>query len=267
MIGGRAQKKRDRNAIIIGGLSCLIVLIIIGVVAVYLSTRSDTALNSKNLCPMSGPTGHLVLLVDKTDPLTFTQRTAFSQFMDELPLRVEKGELLSVFALGEDYRSTPEPVFEMCNPGSGDDASEWTSNPEKLKKRYIQKFKTPLSLVSEVLTSDKPAQHSPLMEMLQMVAINAFRKNNVGTNRRLLVVSDMLHNTPEFTLYKQPQDYNKFKDSLYSQKVRTDLGGVMVELYYLMNSPRYQKNENILFWERFFKSINASITSIKTFEG
>jgi hypothetical protein len=219
-------------------------------------------------CRSSGPAGHVVLLVDKTDPFTRTQRLAFIDLLREIgATRVAKGELLSVFVLGESVDSAVEPVFERCNPGNAQDASKWNANPERLRRNYEDTFLKPLAGVAAHIEGERPAPVSPIMEMLQLVAINGFRRNDVRGPRRLIVVSDMLQNTAEYSHYRGDVSFERFRARPYFQRVRVDLSEVAIELRYLMHAPAIQNRGHAKFWEDYFRELGASLMAIKLVEG
>ena len=120
----RRAKKQQRREIVFGLLIILTVVIIVSLVGYQLTHRSD-GYDPETLCPLSGPKGHYVLLVDKTDPLSFTQKTALQTlFADFVEHKVPQGNLVSVFVVGEDYTLNSKPLVEICNPGTGEDKSE-----------------------------------------------------------------------------------------------------------------------------------------------
>jgi hypothetical protein len=239
----------------------------IGGVAYFMATRPK-GLDPTSMCPAAGPYGHYVLLVDKTDPLNFTQKQAFAVILNELvEKRVPEGYLLSVFALGEDFKATAAPLVELCNPGDGTGKSELTANLRKLKAQYRSQFAEPILRLSESLVSSQPAKWSPIFEMLQLVGINGFRKHDIKGERRLVIVSDMLQNTPQFTMYRGPVDYAGFAASDYGKKAQLELRNVDVELHYLMNSPQLQTKRNLKFWEDYFDKSGARIVAVRPLEG
>jgi hypothetical protein len=238
------------------------------IVAAAIWMLSRPAGLDKRLCPASGPTGQIVLLVDKTDPLSFTQKQAFEGLLDRLiAQRVPSGYLLSVFVLGEDYKSSPKPVFSECNPGDGADASEYTANKARLKKRFETNFRQPMLALANELQATKSAKYSPIFEMLEMTSINGFRKEDVKGPRKLIILSDMLHNTPEFSMYRDTPEFASFHESDYGRKMSTNLNGVDVELDYLINTPRLQTRRNLKFWEDYFASAGARIVAVTPLEG
>jgi hypothetical protein len=264
---GRRAKQRQTKDIILGTFAFLIVVAILSSVAYYMTTRPKE-LNLQTLCPRDGPVGHYVLLVDKTDPLTFTQKQAFSVILRELiEKRIPEGYLFSVFVLGEDFKANAAPLVELCNPGSGAGKSEYTANLKKLRRQYEDKFVDPLLKQSESLLATQSAKFSPILEMFQLVSINAFRKHDVKGERHLIVMSDMLHNMPQMSMFKGSVDYAVFAATDYGKRTVLELRDVEVELHYLMYSPQLQTNRNVKFWEDYFNKAGARIVAVRLLEG
>jgi len=235
---------------------------------VYFRLQTQPAPDSATLCPAEGPRGHYVLLVDKTDPLSFTQKQSFSVFLEDLvKRRVPEGYLLSVFVLGEDFKSNAQPLVELCNPGAGDNKSALTSNVQRARRTYEEKFIKPLLSQGEALQSSQPAKMSPILEMLQLVAITGFRKHDVQGERKLFLMSDMLHNAASLSMYRGTPSYAEFSDTDYGRKTQADLRDVSVELYYLLNAPQLQTRRNLLFWESYFTKSGARLMQVRPLEG
>ena len=264
--GRRAMRRRSLN--IIGGavLFAIAALVIVGFV--YFKITRQAAPDQTTLCPATGPTGHYVLLVDKTDPLSFTQKQAFNELIREvIQKRMPEGYLLSVFVLGEDFKENGSPIIELCNPGTGEHKSDLTANKRKLHRQYEERFLGPLTTQSEGLVATESAKASPIFEMLQMVSINSFRRHDVKGERRLIVVSDMLHNTPQMTMYGGPVDHDVFSASEYGRKVALQMPDVEVELNVLLNSPKLQTKRNRAFWEVYFYKAGSRVVAVRLLEG
>lgn len=265
-LGRRARKRRNHD-LLLGATLFLVLIGIIGGIA-YAIISQPQGLDTDTLCPKDGAKGHYVLLVDKTDPLTFTQKQAFSVVVHELiEKRIPEGYLFSVFVLGEDFRETAAPIAELCNPGTGAEKSEWSANLRKLRRQYEERFVGPLVKQTEALVSTQSAKTSPIFEMMQLVGINAFRKHDVRGERRLIILSDMLHNTPQFSMYRGSIDFANFATTDYGKKAQADLRGVEIEIHYLMNSPQLQTKRNLKFWEDYFDKAGARIVSVRPLEG
>ena len=263
----RAARKRHSKNLAIGIAALVFFLSTLAGVAYYLLTR-EPGLDRQTLCPKGGPIAHTVLLVDKTDPLNFSQKQAFLRLLEELvDRRIAPGELVSVFVLGEDFRDGAKPLVEICNPGSGEGKSALTSNITKLNAQYRERFREPLLKQADALISTRPAKSSPIIEMLQLVSINGFRKHAVKGTRRLIIVSDMLHNTPQYSMYQGIPHFDAYASTEYARKMRMELGGVQVELHHVLNYPKLQTPRQLEFWEAFFSRSGARIISVRPMEG
>ncbi|MOA14337.1 hypothetical protein D3C78_1344340 [compost metagenome] len=114
---------------------------------------------------------------------------------------------------------------------------------------------------------DQPADKSPIFEMIQLVAINSFRANNVQGPKTLIVYSDMLANTPDFSMFSGLPEFDSFAESPYGQRSQTRLDGVRVELNYLMKYPKLQNRKQLAFWERYFERAGARLVAVTPVEG
>ena len=263
----RAAKKRHAKNIAIGVAALAIFVAALSGTVYYLSTRGS-GVDRDTLCPNSGPTGHIVLLVDKTDPLSFNQKQAFIRIFEDLvDRRVEPGQLISVFVLGEDYRDGAKPLVEICNPGAGEGKSELTANIQKLKAQFRERFREPLVKQADQLVATTAAKNSPILEMLQLVSLNGFRKHAVSGPRKLIIVSDLLHNTPQLSMYRGIPTYDTYASTDYARKMRTELDGVEVEVHELLHSPRLQTRTLIEFWENYFTKSGSRIVLVRPMEG
>jgi len=266
-VKGRRAKQRQRNHFLVAILFVALIVAAVGAFA-FFKLQAQPAPNAANLCPAEGPRGHYVLLVDKTDPLSFTQKQAFNVFLEDLvKKRVPEGYLLSVFVLGEDFKSTAEPLVELCNPGTGENKSALTSNVQRARRTYEEKFIKPLLSQAEALQSTEPAKQSPILEMVQLVAITGFRKHDVQGERRLFLMSDMLHNAASLSMYRSTPAYKEFAETDYGRKTKSDLSNVDVELQYLLNAPKLQTRRNLLFWEHYFIDSGAQLRQVQPLEG
>jgi len=262
------REKHQRTKQIFWGSLLIIIVVLVITSAGYHSFNKSEGLNPDTLCPTTGPKGHYVLLIDTTDQLSFTQHAAFEVTLrDLIEKRVPEGYLFSVFVMGEDFKECANPLVELCNPGTGEEKSELTANIKQLKRQYKEKFLDFLINKSSNILNSKAANTSPVFEMIQMVSINSFRKHDVKGKRHLIVISDMLHNTSQFSMYKGIVDYQIFASSDYGRKLQLELNDVEVEIHYLINNPRLQTKRNLKFWEDYFHNAGASIVAVRPLEG
>ena len=262
-----AAKKRQTKNVAVGIAAIVLFLSAVAGAMYYVLTR-DAGIDRQTLCPKGGPLAHTVLLVDKTDPLNFSQKEAFLRLLEELvDRRITPGELVSVFVLGEDFRDGAKPLVEVCNPGSGEGKSELTANVAKLNATYRERFREPLLKQADALISTKPAKGSPILEMLQLISINGFRKHAVKGPNRLIIVSDLLHKTAQYSMYQGPMDFEALANTDYGRKMSAELPGVEVEIHHVLNYPKLQNRRQLDFWKAYFSRSGAKTMSVRPMEG
>ena len=254
----RNRKHRKTTSVRDYILGVLAMLTVIGVVAgtwAFYSSR-PAELIKETLCPPSGVRGHHVILIDKTDPLTFSQSEALKSFMRNAASQVPVGYLLTIFVLGEDFKKTAAPILELCNPGDSRNASELDSNLKKLEKRYAEQYmeKIMTSYPSEI-DGSKPANASPIFEMLQLISVKSFGDQKMTGPKRLYIISDMLHNTPQFSMFRSGLNYEAYRRSDYGIKQSLQLKNVEIEIHQLLFQPQIQKRVDFnVFWEKYFEN-------------
>ena len=248
-------------------LAVVVIGAVIAALGYHLYSQPKSA-DKVTLCPAEGPKGHVVVLVDNTDPYSFIQRQAFSQALSALSDEVvPEGYLLSIFSLGENFENNAKPLFQRCNPGTSAGKSELTANLQRIDLRYEESFKAPIQALEASLLSEPSAKYSPIFEMIQLASINGFRAQNVQGPRKLIIFSDMLPNTAEFSMFSGIPDYSAFSRTTYGERSKTDLSGVKVEIHYLMNYPKLQTMRQLNFWEQYFEDTGARLTGVTTMEG
>jgi hypothetical protein len=170
-------------------------VVLLGVwTAVWWNLQRKPGLDPVTLCPAQGPHGQRVVLIDRTDPFNVAQKTSLDIFIKQLVESTPPGQLLSVYVLGDDFHSNTKPLFELCNPGDGQEKSQLTDNLKALKQQYLKHFIEPMTSVTEGMMDVPSAKESPILEMLQLVSLNSIQKQQVKGEITLYVLSDMLQN-------------------------------------------------------------------------
>lgn len=230
----------------------LVVVVLLGGLATALwAVPSPPDMDEETLCRKHNPPpSQTILLVDKTDPLTPPQRDRLAQLIrDELARIPRHGELL-VFVIDQ-HGSFLTPRFAACSPGTQDQANVWYENGRDLEARFEKHFAAPLAALLADLQRGTVSPTSPILESLEAVA---HRFESHVPELRLILFSDMLQNSADFSHYR------------YSLRLETwtrqppVLYGVQVVLYYLErdNGRRIQRQpEHRAFWDAYWQHTGA----------
>lgn len=263
----KVARSRQRSNIFLGSLALLLVISVMGATAWWWNQKRNTT-DPKTLCPIGGPLGHNILLIDKTDPLNLAQKAAFDLLVTELVSnKTPPGYLLSIFVLGDDFVAQTKPLVELCNPGDGKGHNELTENIKQLNRQYKDRFLTPIFEQSTQLLSIAPAQESPILEMLQMVSLNSIQKHHVDGPKTLIVLSDLLQNSKQLNMYRGLPAFEEFTSTAYARKTQINFQGVDMEVHYLQNSPGLQTDKLFHFWREYFKAAGVKSLDLVALPG
>lgn len=209
-------------------------------------------------------TAHTIVILDKTDSFSVNQRKFILNYINKEKNELRPFEKFSIFNLtGKTYLS-PDPIFSKCNPGTGKNANQLYQNPRKIQMRFDKLFSEPLKENMKGMLANNTGTKTPLLEMLSELSLRADFGENVQ-DRTLIIVSDLMQNTAEYSQYKDKIDYKYFSERPYAQEVAANLHGVKVKIVYLLRDSlrRYQGKRHLSFWKDYFKNAGAEVVSIK----
>ena len=252
----------------IGALILIVLAIIFGSSYYFLFHEEKQFDKGNTLCPVVKgvvePTNIVAILIDETDPLTPNQKDFLNVEVEKLIRNQAEGTLISLYSISNNTPVQRTPSFNLCKVRDGSDADKLTENEALMRKRFKNEFEKPLRAQLEKLNEiNTPSKESKLFEEIQAISINTFQKYNTKGTKELYIFSDMLHNTKDFTLYKTRQNFDELKKSGYFAGMRSNLIGVDVNMYYFINQPRFQKNQNVNFWKDFFNELGASVVKVE----
>ena len=263
----RQARQRQRSHWLAGGIA-LLVVIAVAAGTLWWWTHQKPPLDADNLCPSQGPLGHHVLLIDTTDPLNDAQKAAFDLILTRLAERdTPPGYLVSVFVLGDHFKTDAKPLIELCNPGDAQGHSQLTENLRQIQRRYRDRFLQPLFAQTAQMLRNESARESPILEMLQMVSLNAIEKRDVSGPRRLIVLSDLLQNSKALSMYRDIPNYDTFAQTDYARKTRIGFQDVEVEIWLLQNASGEKQKRLREFWQRYFLGNGAASFKLEPLPG
>jgi hypothetical protein len=251
-------------------LIAVVVAVAGAIIAIYLSRPPRPPSDSNTLCSLDGPSAVLVVMLDRSDPFTVPQREGLRNRLTNFRDTLRVNERIDVYAVGDTEAALREPILSLCNPGTGAGLDHLTANPELIRKRWETEFATQIdAALADVLTSPLSEKDSPVMESLQSVAITALGRLPRDTPRRLVIASDMIQNTHEYSQYRRVEGFESFRGSAYFRRLTCDLGGADVTILYLnrASAPSVQGKDHVSFWREYISAMNGQLVSVVRIEG
>lgn len=269
------SRRRRRSAggegwkIGLGMLAGLLALAVLGGVG-YLSATVERPpeLDASTLCPEDGPRSVTVVLLDASDPLPDVAQRQVTTALTDLAEDVPTYGLLEVRLL-DPADPSGRLLFSRCNPGSGEGLSEWTANPAAARRRWLASFREPVDEMVSAGLPVLPADTSPIMAAIQRIAVERFDGEAVrDVPKHLVVVSDMIENTPDYTQYGADLAFDRYAATPASARFATDLQRADVTVYYVNRlGPGIDSGAHIRFWSEWFDRNGGTLAEAIKLQG
>jgi hypothetical protein len=257
----------------IGGILLLLLTIGIGGIFAYFyfSTTPPPALDALTLCPVSGPQGITVVLVDTSDDLPETTRREVLVVLEDMIAALPPFYKLDIRVLdiaGVRSRS----LFSKCNPGNGTGLSEWTANPQIARMHWKEDFREPAAKAVRNSIASAKATSSPIMAAIQDISIDQFSSAAAANAKKtLVVISDMIEFTRDYSQYSRDLTFQRYRQSPAYLKFRTKLHDATVNIFYVN---RQQKGQPVVdgkalmqFWQEWIVDSSGQFGSAKWLQG
>jgi hypothetical protein len=251
-------------------LIALAVAALIALAVFYWTSPRPPVLRGEDLCPVTGPYGISVVLVDTSDDLLpATQkevRTLLNDLINDLPSYYK----FDVRVL-DIPNARSHSLLSKCNPRNGTGLSDWTNNPTLMRKRWLESFNKPAEeAIGWSLRSTK-SKSSPIMAAIQDIALDEFSAVSVQTiPKTLTIIFDMLEFTPYYGQYPSQGDlsYERFRHSPAYQKFWTDLHGARVTIDYVERAQvKIDSTKHVQFWQNWIDENQGKIHLIHRLQG
>ena len=271
------RQRRERSSArgagaAIGGIALIfLALAALGALALfYFSVTPKPRLDTASLCPVDGPQGITVVLVDTSDDLPQpAQREVLGMLEDQITAlpAYYKLDVRVLDIAGGRSRS----LFSRCNPGDGTGLSEWTDNPRLARMRWLDDFRQPAKDAVKSSLSSASSKSSPIMGAIQDIAIDQFSSSAAEKiEKKLIVISDMLEFTPLYSQYPAAGDlsYQRFKRSAAYLKFRTDLHDAHVKIEYVQQTQvTIDSVKHIEFWKEWIADNRGVFDGARRLQG
>jgi len=194
---------------------------------------------------------HTVLLVDQSDPFNPNDIGWVRALVDEEARTIPKYGRLTVMVPNAARPYDPAVVFARCSPGSSAQANPLLSNPRMVEDTWRDTFYAPLIGDVEAVLSKTQQPASPLSEALYAIADRADFKAG-RENRRLVLVSDLMQHSGDFSFYRAGADSEAFSNSPLAEN-QPDLAGVEVVARIVPRQDYDLPLKDVkAFWESYF---------------
>lgn len=214
------KKRRDRIARLDRiGWFLLIVCAILAIALIIEAIRPD---------PESVLTDRIAVLIDPTDTLNVRQsRDAVLEVLRLIESAPEYAEI-SLYQVSGDVQFSIQRNFHVRKPHHPDSIGWFKSlsvNKKIIARNYEEEFKTPLSENLGGLLTGMGARQSPIIKTLQNISIDAFGSFSGVGRRQLIIVSDMVQHSDDWSFFRDPANFEAFlRHPNYRTMKAPDLG-------------------------------------------
>lgn len=261
----RKKRRRRKQSSRVPATLAMLIAGSVAVTAVYLAVSNRIDYDPGTFCPREGSYPRTAILIDASDTISELQGkevidSIHKLFSGQLAIH----EWVGIYVLSEQETVLPQPKIQICNPGSRDDANPLYENPKQFEKRYEDFFEK-VEMAVEGVTEAPPQRSSPIFEMIAGVAVSDDFFSSEP--RRLLIVSDMLQNTAQYSQFDVAPDFEEWLACCSEERTIEPglLKGVDVQIIYVKRADyrQIQTRGHILFWEQYFQHVGARVSAVK----
>jgi hypothetical protein len=251
----------------IAALGVFLVLLLGAGVAFFVKSESGAVPTDRvTLCPTKrSPSEIMVILLDVSDQFSEPQRLQVQSHLARVRDSIPRFGLVELYTVDRLRRRVTEHITHICNPGAGHDLSQIYQNPALARKKW-RGFADKLTSDIDQQIRARRMKTSPIFEAIQATSLRTFGKPEYdGLPKHLVIVSDLMQNVPGgLSMYQDVPSFDKFKNTPYFSRIRGDLKGVSVLIFYLVRSkaPK-QTPEHLGFWRDYFRFQGATIESVE----
>jgi hypothetical protein len=268
--GGTASNERAKGLAlklkIAGAAAVALILIVGGAVLALKGSSATVPTDPATLCPTKRPPSQvLVILLDVSSRFSEPQRLQLQNQLARLRDSIPRLGLVEVYTVDKLRRRVTQPVNHLCNPGTGAELNQIYQNPQLARKKW-EGFAAKLRGDIDGEIKSPPHKTSPIFEAIQATALRTFGKPEYdGLPKQLVIVSDLLQHVPgKLSMYKDVPPFEEFKNSDYFARVRSELKGVNVLVYYLVRPDvEEQDRKHLEFWDAYFHFQGADMEPVE----
>ena len=263
---GIKEKRRSDNIKVALMSLALAAIAIGGAVFAYVGATRAAQYDADTFCRKDGDYPRTAILIDATDSLDESKIKAAGERINKLlKSELATGEWVGMYVLDESNLALPSPRAALCNPGGERQCNPLIENCQDAQLKFKRDFLSPMEKAINGLADSPPRPSSPILEMIRAVALA--RDFDSSQKRKLIIVSDMLQNTRQYSHHRGRADFAEWEKSDAAREfLSLSLSGVDVRILYVKR-PQYaqlQTRGHVLFWEKYFAAVGAKISGLES---
>jgi hypothetical protein len=270
-----ARRSRKRKGLIDAATGIVLAVIgVLGIGALVFGVQwiksTKIALDPDTNCPTNGPRAVHVIMFDRSDPVSEQQAQRIRQVVERLKNDAPPGERFDLYTFEGDTSHALEPVLRICAPDRPENASQWTANPEQIKRRYETRFTAVLDRTLGQLLQTSTQGTSPIIESIRGAAITSFGPYEHGQiPLRITMISDMVQNTTLNNHFKIEPNFQQLAHSGAWSSLQPHLKGADADILYLIRPSARRGNSLIQtrghqqFWEQLISASGGRLNTIE----
>jgi hypothetical protein len=258
--GRRARNLHLKGAALLIGIGIAILAVILVV------QRVQPPRLGADLCPESGPTSLLAILVDSTDALSEAQLLDVRNRIVSGIQRAPAGTGVQIWRVTAERSGLPEPIAPvMCRPEREPDPLY--QNVKTVKANYAKFEHDALAQVDTSLAAG-PQTQSPILEAMQAVTLKTFNAPRYASVpvRTLWLVSDLRQNTPLLSFINDVPSFGTLKQHAQYDRLRSDLSRVSVKVLFL-SRPSGGVRALVQFWQEAIGDFGGTLAEVERITG
>ena len=268
----RKRKQAVRRKNLLGFFLILSVLAVLVFLAFfrYELQNEQLAYDPETLCPIgTGSPKYVALVFDKSDTYNKIQQLFLLRYFTEFKAGLLPGTRISIYVIDDQKNKDISPDFVVCVPRTGNDANAFYENPKRIHKRWQHQFEQPLDLAIKGFMQAGQSDFSPIMEIFQHISLSAFPPGDSSAEKQIILISDMLQHTPEWSHYRGQMDFSALQKTNYYQRINTNLQNAEVNILYVRRDgmEKLQNKRHAFFWADYIESIGGRVTLIEKIDG
>lgn len=191
---------------------------------------------------------YTAVVIDATDRISELRRSEivdwFKNTFGESLARFERVAIYEVRPREESpIPMLSDPDFDKCAPPVR--ANKWIENPRLVREQFEQQFMKEMLSVVDGLASQDEARWSPIIEVLQIL---------YEDYQRIVLVSDLMQNTPDCSLYQRQSDGRYHSGCQDYSRVSLDNKNLEVVLIRRSKLVSLQDSALMEFWKNFMET-------------